>query len=248
MAKTLTITEYGRIVRGDNPSSNNCLPSNDFDLLLDFINDNQSDDAPRSFRLESTSGRQVNTIRATNYVGVIQFASGDSLEILPKIDGVSDLDSRRLLLEMLSVTKMLPFREFDEADLGSKDCKLHEFFITKYLETIWDICKKGVASAYYDVESNERYVRGHIDFVRNIIENAAHPERFYVGYQLFGVNRPENRLIKSTLSRLRNLSEEEDNIRGINTLLSIFEEIPGSIDIDGDFNKVNIGYGMLAYE
>jgi 5-methylcytosine-specific restriction enzyme subunit McrC len=36
--------------------------------------------------------------------------------------------------------------------------------------------------------------------------NLAHKERFYVGFDEYQVNRPENRLIKSTLLKLQRIS------------------------------------------
>ena len=69
--------------------------------------------------------------------------------------------------------------------------------------------------------------------------NFAHKERSYVEYDEFNTNRPENRLIKSTLSLLYRLTKSSKNKTDIKTLLSAFSEVPESVNYDTDF----IAYG-----
>lgn len=53
----------------------------------------------------------------------------------------------------------------------------------------------------------------------HIRRNIAHKERFYVTYEEFTKNRPENRLIKATLKKLQKVTTDEQNKQDARELL-----------------------------
>jgi 5-methylcytosine-specific restriction enzyme subunit McrC len=69
-----------------------------------------------------------------------------------------------------------------------------------------------------------------------------------VEYDEFSVNRPENRLIKTTLERLKRVVQTEENKRDLRRLLMIFEDVESSTHIDSDFQKCTGGRNMKEYE
>ncbi len=188
-------------------------------------------------------------VTASNYVGTIQFKSGKTIEILPKIgNNLGHEATRKVFLKMLKEVKELDFKESDLSEVDISDTTIMEIFISRFIADVRDIIKKGLASSYYDIESNERFLHGSIIFQQNIIQNAAHKERFYVKYQIYGLNRPENRLIKTALSLLYGLSNNTKNKRDIRILLSFFDTIPNSSNIESDFNKVSLDRNMKYYD
>ena len=47
------------------------------------------------------------------------------------------------------------------------------------------------------------FLKGNVLINRHLKENIGHAERFSLAYDEFNLNRPENRLIKSTLLKLQ---------------------------------------------
>ena len=85
-------------------------------------------------------------------------------------------------------------------------------------------------------------------FSQQIKQNTVHKERFYVQYDEFGLNRPENCLIKSTLLKLIKESVSVENIKELRKLLINFELVETSKNIEKDFSKVKIDRNSKDYE
>ncbi|MDM5339087.1 hypothetical protein QUF84_17925 [Fictibacillus enclensis] len=108
--------------------------------------------------------------------------------------------------------------------------------------------KKGLRSAYLTVENNLNYYKGKLISREQIKKNLFHKERFYMGYDEFSVNRPENRLIKSTLLKLQKVSNSAANIKEIRQLLPHFEMVKPSTHYMKDFSDVVIDHNLKDYE
>jgi 5-methylcytosine-specific restriction enzyme subunit McrC len=108
--------------------------------------------------------------------------------------------------------------------------------------------KKGLRSAYLPVVNNLNYYKGKLIVREQIKKNLVHKERFYVGYDEFNVNRPENRLIKSTLLKLQKLSCSAANIKEIRQLLVHFEMVKPSTNYTKDFSRIVIDRNTKDYE
>ena len=74
-----------------------------------------------------------------------------------------------------------------------------------------------------------------------------HKERSFVEYDEFNTDRPENRLIKTTLLYLYRVSQSSKNRVDIKNLLNSFSEVSESTDIDGDFSKYTPDRNMKDY-
>ena len=75
----------------------------------------------------------------------------------------------------------------------------------------------------------------------------AHRERFYVSFDAYSLNRPENRLIKATLLKLQKLSRDLQNQKELRQQLTMFEQISPSENYDADFSKVKSDRSMSDY-
>lgn len=217
------------------------------DLILTFNENEEADDAIDF--LSISSKRNVGkVIRAKNYVGVLQVNDRVQLQILPKIDGGTQDDSKKTFLKMLKSMKYFPSKNFNDSNLNTDKMPIFEVFIRLYIKEVQYIVKRGLKSAYFEVEDNLKVFKGKMNFAQQIKYNTVHKERFYVHYDEFGLNRPENRLIKSTLELLTKQSTSDENIKELRKLLVHFEMVQSSMAIDKDFAQVKIDRNNKDYE
>lgn len=196
--------------------------------------------------LESGVGE---VIEARNFVGLIQLESGMKIQILPKIEfGTGADETREVLLKMLKEMKNFSGWKLSAAKLASGSTNLYDIFIDMYLQEAKLLVKRGLRSDYEKVEGNLKSYKGKLLVSRQLRENLVHQERFYVRYQKFTRNRAENRLIKTTLLRLKKAASREKQIQEIRNLLPVFEEIPVSSNIRNDFEKVRADRNSREYE
>lgn len=187
-------------------------------------------------------------IQAKNYVGLIQMKNGFQIQVLPKISFINENNTKKIFLRMLRSMKDFPSKVFNEAGLKVDKMNLYEIFINMYVQEIRNIVKRGIKSAYLPKESNECFCKGKLVVKEQLRKNVVHKERFYVSYDEFGVNRPENKLIKSTLLKVLNISTNTENIKEIRQLLINFEMVLPSNNYIKDFSRVVIDRNTKVYE
>ena len=224
-----------------------------FAELIEFIHAFDSDDEESDVLDFIKIGYKRNvgeTVTFKNYVGLIQMRNDYQIQILPKIDfAVGEEDqTKKVFLKMLKSMKDFPSKVFTNANLKMDRMNLYEIFINMYLQEARQLVKRGIKSAYVGVEDNLTVYKGKLLVNQHIKHNLAHKERFYVGYDEYQVNRAENRLVKSTLLRLQNLTSSAENAKEIRQLLTSFELVEPSINYDKDFSKVTIDRNTKDYE
>ena len=179
--------------------------------------------------------------------------NGMQIEILPKIslgsgEDENNKNTRRIFLRMLRSMKDFPSKTFNDATLKVDQMNLYELFINMYLQEVCHLVKHGIKSAYVAEENNLKYFKGKLQVSQQIRTNIGHKERFYVSYDEFHPNRPENRLIKATLQKLQKLSSSSENAKEISQLLMAFELVETSANYQKDFSKVKLDRNMKDYE
>ena len=117
-----------------------------------------------------------------------------------------------------------------------------------YLNGVYSLLKHGMKSAYVSQEDNLKFYKGKLRVNEQIKYNFAHQERFFVSYDEFLPDRPENRLVKSTLLKLKKISSSAQNIKEINRLISAFDQVSISSNFENDFSKVIIGRNTQDYK
>ena len=120
--------------------------------------------------------------------------------------------------------------------------------LTEVTITVNSLIRRGLRSKYHSVEGNEKSFKGRIMFNEHIRQNFIHKERIYVEYETYSQDRPENRLIKSTMEALIRRTEDGRNKKGLKTLVAEMEEIPSSDDVDRDFSRCVMDRNMVDYE
>ena len=229
------------------------LTKSEFSALKEFALANREGDSPLELmRLCSPRGIGE-SIQLQNYVGVIELADGLQIEVLPKIDIAEDanVDDREIFCRMLSeLGSTVSFKTLDRASLSTGHAPLFEIFVAMFLEEAASLVRTGLKSSYSEVETQGRFVRGKIDFARETRKNPARADVLCLRYDELLLDRPENRLVRSTLVYLRKASGNGANIRKASQLLDAFEGVRDSANVDADLarcvsDRSTKAYGML---
>ena len=179
------------------------LPPSTFEQLENFIlsNRNKETDALEIMGLSAKKGLGK-VITAKNYIGVLMLNDGTSIEILPKIfsrTAYNEGQVKKLIIEMLKTLKDSPYKSLQTTNVDVEKMDIFEVFMRMFIDEVFFIVKRGLKCSYETITSNENFFKGKVIFPEHIKLNYAHKERAYVAFDEFNNNRPENKLIKSTL-------------------------------------------------
>jgi len=125
--------------------------------------------------------------------------------------------------------------------------RLLDLFVRMFLDEAYQLIQRGLKSNYTASRDNETCIRGKIIFSEHIRKNLLHCERIFVEYDIFSVDCPENRLVKSTAVYLQRHSADLQNRRDLRTVLSIMEQVPVSQNIEQDFLRCGQPRSMADY-
>ena len=241
--QVLTVKEFQGIKKED-------LGEINFNLFENFIEENSGDDVEERLSdfLRISSHKGVKVIKPQNYVGVINIDNKVQIEILPKIDIGDDNELRKLFLKMLSSLKEFKGKSFKNAQLNDSKLPIYEVFIQMYLNEVQELLKKGLKSDYLTIEGNLTFFKGKFLINQHLKHNIIRKDRFYMAYDEFHINRPENRLIKTTLLKLNKISSNGKNQLLAKRLLAEFEMVNQSTNIDKDFSLVKKDRNAQAYQ
>ena len=256
MEKLLQVKEYDTIMCNENYIGSPCfkyLERRYFDELKQFVETYTTDSTDILEFMRIGFKRSVGeTITLNNYVGIIELPSGFQIEILPKTtlgetDG-SVAETKSIFLNMLRCLKEFDGKAFGSASLNADKMNLYEVFIKMYIKEAQNLVKHGLKSGYIANEENLRFYKGKLQVSQHIKANLAHKERFFMKYDEYQLNRAENKLVKTTLLKLQGLTRSSDSAREIRQLLTYFELVDVSTNIDKDFGQISIGRDTKDYE
>lgn len=254
MNKLIEVKEFDTLISNEKYNDKYiCVDKDIFSDLLEFIYAFNSDSEESDVLDFIKIGYRRNigeTLTFKNYVGLIQMKNNCQIQVLPKIEflnGEQD-ETKKVFMRMLRSMKDFPSKVFSNANLKMERMNLYEIFINMYLQEVRQLVKRGIKSSYVGVEDNLNFYKGKLLVNEHIKRNMVHQERFYVRYDEYQVNRPENRLIKSTLLKLQNITSSVENSKAIRQLLTSFEMLPPSINFDKDFSQVVIDRNTKDYE
>lgn len=216
--------------------------------LKEFALANQDD---REGKYHPVLAARDGKLYARNYVGIIETRHGTVFEILPKVDfsGKEDHDkARQIFLRMLRTYRGLRTAQFNQTSISElRRFNMLEAFVRLFLNNLVLLTQRGIARHYSGVEGNPPYLRGRILFPQHIRHNAANRTRFYVGFDEFTANRPVNRLIHSTLHKLRSTTHPA-NQQLLHQLRICFSGVPQSTQLDVDWKRHRIDRSMRHYD
>ena len=141
--------------------------------------------------------------KALQWIGVIQVA-GLQVEILPKIDGLSEdsaadegQEARRNVLYMLAVAGDVPVRSRDVARLANRRAPLSETLAAIFADRLLSELLRGPERAYLSRMENLRCFKGKLVISRQMQHNAAHRERFYCRFDELCEDTVMNRIFRA---------------------------------------------------
>ncbi len=243
MSNTITLKEY-EFLQTKYPEYKNYVDEKTFEALESFV---LKEERAEYLKLTSKKGFGK-VLQAQNYVGLIQTKDATTIEIIPKIQNISEEESKKILLKMLKTLKKSPFKTLEKAKLKSSKMPLLEIFISMFLEELTLLVRKGIRSDYLAREENLHFLKGKLKIAKQIKQNAIHKERFFVEYEEFSSDRVENRLIKTALEFLYKKSKLNKNQQRIREFLFIFDDVSSSKNIKNDFKSVKLDRQMRKYE
>ncbi len=229
MQRVYTVLEYSSIVRGET------VPNSVFDNLENFILSNSELSQFMNISIKKGYGKVI-TIK--NYVGVVCIQNGITIEILPKTSQLDNIShTRKTFLNMLKSTNDIPFKIVQKGYMHTDNISMLDIFISEFLNSLEVLLRNGLKSKYVSITENSKYLCGKLDYTKHIRYNSIRKDRFYITHDVFTLNNPENRLIKSTLILLKKILPYQFKLQKI---LSLFSSVEPSKDYFNDFKNSNI--------
>ena len=222
------------------------LDAKSFESLKNFVGENNDPgcEIEQAFSMHRRKGKDF--IRVKNYVGVIETRQGTVIEILPKIYHSTRYNepflikqSKSVLLKMLRTLRDSPFKSIDQAHIKTARLPVLEIFISVFLKEMEILLKRGMKHFYTAVEENQKYLKGRLLFNQNLKSNMVHRERFYVNFDEFRTDIPQNRILKTALVYLKRKSKSPRNIRQIISLIDLFDEVKICSNLQKDLQHLN---------
>lgn len=193
-------------------------------------------------------GREA--LKPTRYVGIIMLKDGTQIEILPQIRADSEeniIVSKMLILRMLDAIREIPVRNVDERYFKKEQLNLFEICVRMYTDEVLSVVRNGLKQTYVPYRGNEMFVKGKTIYSEHAKKNFAHKEKFFVEYDVFSVNRAENRLLKKCLEVLNDLSSNNLNKKKIRMLLMALDNVEASKNVRDDFKNIIEDRSMNKY-
>ncbi|MBQ7782955.1 MAG: hypothetical protein IJ368_03210 [Oscillospiraceae bacterium] len=229
------------------------LPENIFAMLEDFVAEKKMPD-PRginSYMLSAEGEGSERILRAGGYVGAMVFKDGTQIEVLPMLSAKNRkgeyLSNKRILLNMLKSMRTLPLTNYNMNTKASENLNIFETFILAFINEVMAIVKNGLKQSYTSHTDNEHFLKGKVVYALHATKNFAHKDKFYVQYDIFSINRPENRLIKSTLKYLKNITSSARSRNKLDSLIANFDGVDYSTNYSQDFAASVIDRSMQGY-
>lgn len=252
--QTLTLAEFEGVYVCDDPSPPvreglHPLDKKRFDqleeLAIRLASGAGEDNASPILSLGTRRG--VGTVvSAQSHVGVIAFSDGSRIEILPKtirsfgvpgsVERRNNEEShRRLFLRMLRDTWDMDAREAAPTTLRETRLPVFEAFIRMFLDCVSVLVKRGLPGGYARVEENIAVFKGKLLVREHIQSNIVRRDRFFVAHDVFSLDNPANRILRSGMEWTVSTTRLEANRRAACQLLAVFEDVPPSSNLAGDF-------------
>ena len=243
---SLTIFEFDKIVEEKTGVAEPAVPSCVFKWLETQCL-RTDDDGPRWLARTQQNGRPA--IRVNSYVGVLRAPCGFQIEVLPKTGRHTSPDEARgLLIEMLQCLTGFRHIKTANADLVTKRMPLLEVFIQQFLLAVSSLVKRGLRSDYVARQDHLFALRGRLLVARQISQNLVRRDRFFTEHDEFSQNRAENRLIHTALRHVLDICRSQENQRVARELTFVFADVPLSVDVALDLQRIRLDRGMGYYE
>ena len=183
----------------------------------------------RSARIGGEDGEGVlinghRRLQAQQVVGVLA-APDVSLEILPKIDGLDDGQTRHRLVHMLASVFDIEVASGAMTQLGWQRDDLLEILIRLFCDRLFEAVHRGLPRRYVGQQEDLAYLRGRLDVQRQFTVLAASPQILACRYDKLSADIALNQIMKAAVRRLLTLARAPDNQRRLAELSFAFADI-----------------------
>lgn len=241
-------------IEGSSPRENSVpIPEELFRMLESFVLEKKMPD-PRginSYMLDCEGEGNERILRAGGYVGAMVFKDGTQVEILPMLSAKDRngnvISNKRVFVNMVKTMKTIPLTNYSMNSKAVENLNVFETFILAFINEVYGIVKNGLKQAYTPHIENENFLKGKVIYAKHATKNFAHKDKFFVQYDIFTINRAENRLIKSTLKYLRDVTSSARSRNRLDSLIANFDGVDYSCNYAQDFSAVAIDRSMAGY-
>ncbi|MGN0695696.1 MAG: McrC family protein [Oscillospiraceae bacterium] len=241
-------------IRGSSEREGGCpVSEHDFELLEAFVLENPLSALPGqpNYLLKPSGEGKERILTAKGFAGTIVLKNGTQFEILPALSIISKdgrrLSEKHMLLEMIKANPALPMKNYNINTMAAERLNIFETFVLSFVNDCFDIVNDGLKQSYTPYMANENFLKGKVVYSKHATKNFAHKDKFYVQYDIFTINRAENRLIKSTLNYLRKITSSARTRNKIDILLANFDGVDFSVNYTQDFAACVHDRSMLRY-
>lgn len=215
------------------------LPKKSFDNLWQYILESSNNEVEQVMTVHTRGGRRY--IKTGRYVGTIQTRDGHTIEILPKIyrassGTIADVKlCRKIFLQMLRHFTDRRAKTFQNATLEAKEgFPILEAYISNYLKELETLIVIGLRKNYSTINQNQYFLKGRLLVSQHIAKNSCDKTKFYISYNKYIHDIPQNRIIVTTLHVLKTISHSSSNRLRINDLLAVMADVPQSTNVELD--------------
>jgi len=246
-----TVFEYGYLVsQEDSNRIDNAvaLPPHLFEWLEQRC---LRDDAHNTHRLLTLrSLRGIKTLQVKNYAGVIALPGNAFIEVLPKTGRkVDEVEiARKQILMMLRTLKSFRHIATSTSSVRTSEMPLMEVFIQQFIDSVQQIIRQGLKRDYLRQQDNLAWMKGKLRVSAQLSKNCVRRDRFQVEFDEYSVERPENRILKTAIDKIRRQTRNPLLLLQLNPLQAYFEDISPVGDIQVALDQVRLDRHMHHYE
>jgi 5-methylcytosine-specific restriction enzyme subunit McrC len=208
------------------------------------------DRVQRAMKVDAFRWTGRNQISTGQYVGVL--ASADArLEILPKIEGLGEGETRRVLMHMIGTAWDVPLWDGELTGHDYQNSDLLELLIRLFAQRLQIQLRPGLSRAYCRHEDDLSRLRGKMDVTRQFTKLATSPQKLACRYDEFTADTSLNRLLLCAVILLRRKSVRAGAQRLLNEIAAHFSDVQmvsASEALAGKFmlDRVNQRWKILA--
>lgn len=177
------------------------------------------------------------------YVGVIQIGNL-VIEVLPKADSSANSDEeakskwQKALFEMLRFCKYIKLESLSNAMLKIRSASLADLYFESFVNEVDSVIHKGLIKKYRKEEGNVNFLKGKLNFAKNISKNIIHQERFFTEHQVYDSNHLIHQILKKALNILAKIATQPFIIGDCQKSLLYFENIKDIEVNEKTFEKI----------
>lgn len=246
-----TVFEYGHLIsEKDSGRINNAvvLPARHFEWLEQRCLNDDADNTHRLLTLRSRGG--IKTLQVKNYAGVISLPGNAFIEVLPKT-GRKDENAdtaRQQLLMMLRTLKSFRYIATSASSVRTSKMPLLDIFILQFIESLQQVVRQGLKRDYLRQQDNLPWMKGKLRVSAQLSRNCVRRDRFQVEFDEYSVERPENRILKTAIDKIRRQINNPQLLQQLIPLQAHFDDITPVDDVNIAFGQVRLDRHMHHYE